>query len=72
MQFGTKLAGWISFGMALGVAVESIIFLHTHTTTGSPTLTLGLVGAFLGFSAAAFGIDAKLLARPTPPQSGQS
>ena len=56
MQNKTYWAGWVSLLAALLVALDAVWFLRTHTTTGSPTLTLGLVTAFLGFSAAAFGI----------------
>lgn len=59
MKGHVQLAGWVALTVAIGVAVDSVYFLHTHTTEGSPTLVLGLVGGFLSFSAAAFGIGAK-------------
>lgn len=48
--------GWITFFAALLVGGHGLWFLNTHTTTGSPELTVGLVQALLGFSAASFGI----------------
>lgn len=59
MKDNLHIAGWVSLAAALVIAGDSIVFLHTHTTEGSPTLVLGLVGSLLGFSAAAFGIKAR-------------
>jgi hypothetical protein len=59
MRDNINIAGWIALAAALAVGADSVVFLHTHTTEGSPTLVLGLVGCFLSFSAAAFGIKAR-------------
>lgn len=59
MQNNLNIAGWVALSAALAVGADGVVFLHTHTTEGSPTLILGLVGCFLSFSAAAFGIKAR-------------
>jgi len=58
MKLSVTLTGWIAFLLACGTALYAQWFLATHTTTGSPTLTVGIVGGFLGYAAAAFGISA--------------
>lgn len=50
------IAGWLSFGFAIWVAIDANLYMGTHNTTGS-YVSLGFCTAFLSFAAAAFGIS---------------
>lgn len=58
MVLRTQLAGWLGLLGAVSVASHALWYASTHNTTGAPELTIGLVSAFLAYSAACFGVAA--------------
>jgi len=51
------IAGWVSLLTAMLISLAATAEVVFTTRTGAPTLTLGLVGSLLGFTAACFGIS---------------
>lgn len=52
------LSGWIAFCIAVLTALHGLAIVTFTTREGAPTLTIGIVGGFLGYAASAFGISA--------------
>lgn len=52
----TIIAGWVTLAVALTVSLSAAVQVAFTTREGAPALTVGLVTALLGFTAACFGI----------------